>query len=149
MNRITTCPHCSQRLSVSEQITDKTLICPHCLADVENTRPGFPIRAPDINTDVKGDVKGGCIALAILVGLCVCGIAMASRLAYLVYLGVIPVLVLSAIIYLAWKGTSGSTVSTAGRVISVLFIVLGSIVAFAIFVFFACAIAISNMKLGR
>lgn len=149
MSPITTCPHCSTRLNVPEGIAYKTLICPHCLADVDNPQPGFQIRAADINTDVKNDLKGGCIALALLIGLCVCGIVMATRFAYLVWLGVIPVLVLSGIIYVAWKGTSGSSVSTAGRIISVLFIVLGTIVAIAIFGFFACAIAISNMKFGR
>jgi hypothetical protein len=110
---------------------------------VDNAHPGFQIRAADLNTDVKRDTKVGSIVLAVLIGLCVCGIVMATRFAYSVWLGVIPVLVLSAIILLAWKGTSGSTASTAGKVVSVLFIVLGTIVAFVIFVFVACAIAIN------
>jgi hypothetical protein len=149
VSQITTCPHCSKRLRVSEQITAKTLICPHCLVEVNNPQPGIHIRVADIDTDVKRDLKGGCIALALLIGLCVCGIVMATRFAYLVWLGVIPVLVLSGIILLAWKGTSGSTASTAGRVVSVLFIVLGTIAALVIFVFAACAIAIGNMQFGR
>jgi hypothetical protein len=149
MSRITTCPYCSTRLSLSERITDKTLICPHCLAEVDNAWPGSQIRADDINTNVKRDVSVGSIVLAVLIGLCVLGIVMATRFAYLVWLGVIPVLVLSGIILLAWKGTSGSTASTAGRVVSVLFIVLGTIAALVIFVFVACAIAIGNMQFGR
>ncbi|GEM_PF-6991651 len=149
MSRITTCPHCSMRVSVPEGITDKTLICPRCLADVDNPQPGFQIRAADINTDVKRDVNAGCIILAVLIGLCVCGIIMATRFAYLVWLGVIPVLVLSAIIHLAWRGTSSSAASTTGRVVSVLFIVLGTIAGIVVFVFAACAIAISNMQFGK
>jgi hypothetical protein len=149
MNQITTCPRCSSQLRVPEGITWKTINCPQCLAIVDNPHPGTPIQVADLNTDVKRDVKGGCIALAVLIGLCVCGILMATRVAYLVYFGVIPVLVLSAIIRLAWKGTSGTAVSTAGRVVSVLFIVLGTIVAIVIFVYVACAIAISNMQFGK
>ena len=68
MSRITTCPHCSTRLNVSEQNTDKTLICPHCLADVDNPWPGSQIRADDINTDVKRDMNVGCIVLPVLIG---------------------------------------------------------------------------------
>lgn len=124
------------------------MTCPHCLADVDNAWPGSQILAYDLNTDVKRDVKGGSIALAVLIGLCVCGIIMATRLAYLVYFGVIPVLVLSAIIRLAWRGTSGTAVSTTERAISVLFIVLGTIVAIVIFVFFACSIAVGTMVHG-
>ena len=77
ISRITTCPHCSTRFNVSEQITDKTLICPHCLADVDNAGPGSPIRAADINTDVKRHLSAGSIVLAVLIGLCVLGIAIA------------------------------------------------------------------------
>jgi hypothetical protein len=148
MNRITTCSHCATRLRISEQITGKTLICPRCLADVDNPQPGLQIRAANINTEVTRDVKGGCLALAVLIGLCVCGIVMVTRFAYLVWLGVIPLLVLSAIIRLAWKGTSGTALSTAQRAVSVLFIVLGTIVAIVIFFFFACA-ALWHPQWGR
>lgn len=143
MSRITTCPRCSSQLRVPEEIAWKTTICPYCLADVDNPHPGSQIQADDLNTDVKRDVKGSSIALAVLIGLCVCGILMATRLAYLVYLCVIPLLVLSAIIRFAWKRTSDTGASTAGRVVSVLFIVLGTIVAIVIFVFVACSIALS------
>lgn len=150
MSHIVTCPRCSSQLRVSEQITDKTLICPRCLADMNNPWPTGQIRFADINTDVKREVNEGGIVLAVLIGLCVLGIVlMPTRFAYLAYFGVIPVLVLSAIIRLAWKRTSGTAVSTAQRVVSVLFIVCGTIVAIAIFVFFACAIAISNMQFGK
>jgi hypothetical protein len=74
MSHITTCPHCSTPFGVSERITDKTLICPHCLADVDNARPGSQIRADDINTNVKRDLSVGSIVLAVLIGLCVFGI---------------------------------------------------------------------------
>lgn len=77
MSRITLCPHCSRRLQVSEQITNKTLICPHCLADVDNPRPGFQIPAADLHTDVKRDMSVVSTVLALLIGLCVLGIAIA------------------------------------------------------------------------
>lgn len=77
MSRFTYCPHCSTRLRVSEGITDETLICPHCLADVDNAWSGSQIRAADINTDVKRDMSRASTILAVVIGLCLLGIAIA------------------------------------------------------------------------
>ncbi len=143
MSHIVTCPYCATQIRVPDQNTHKTLFCPRCFADVDNLRPGSQIRIDDINADVKRDLNVGYPVLLVLMGLCVCGILMATRLAYLLYLGVIPLLVLCTIIRFAWKRTSGSAASTAGRVVSVLFIVLGTIVAIVLFVFVACSLALS------
>lgn len=77
MSRITTCPQCAKRIQVPEGITWKTLICPHCLADVDNAWPRSQIRAADLNTDVKRGESMGSIILAVLMGHCVLGIVMA------------------------------------------------------------------------
>lgn len=77
MSRLATCPRCSTRISVPEGITDKTLICLRCLAEVNNPWQGSQIRAADLNTDVKRDVNGGCIVLGVLMGFCVLGVATA------------------------------------------------------------------------
>jgi hypothetical protein len=63
---------------VPEKCTDKTLICPQCLADVVNPYPGFQVRVADINTDVKRDLNVGNIVLLVLTGLCVLGLATAA-----------------------------------------------------------------------
>lgn len=77
MSRITTCPRCCTRISVPEGITDKTLICLRCLAEVNNPWQGSQVRADDINTEVKRDVNVGCMVLAALIGFCVLGWVLA------------------------------------------------------------------------
>lgn len=150
MSSIVNCPHCSRHLRVSEQITDKTLLCPHCFAEVDNPRQVTQIQATSINTDVKRDMKGGSIELVVLIGICVVGIALAASLGPLLFIVVPAVLVIIAIIRsLNRKHASSASRSIAERLLFIVFIVLGTIVAIAIFVFFACAIAISNMKFGR
>lgn len=151
MSHITTCPNCSTRLRVSEQITDKTMICPHCLADVDNPQPGFQIRAADIDTDVKRDVSLVSIALHVLIGLCVLGIAMAffsprqgeqglGRALWLAMLFVVlDILVGIAIIRVLVRwGVSGVRTPSAGRVLGITFLSLGTIVAVILFFFFTC-----------
>jgi hypothetical protein len=140
MSRITTCPHCATRLSVPEGITDKTLICPHCLADVDNAGSGSQIRAADINTDVKRDLNVGCIVLAVLIGLCVIGIAMAignNSIPFLFYsCAALAVLVSIAVIHMGYSGVRNPSV--AGACIITL-LVLGVIVAIFFFFFITCA----------
>lgn len=155
MNRITTCPHCSTSLRVSEQITDKALICPHCLADVDNPQPGFQIRAADINTDVKRDMRAGSIVLAVLIGLCVLGIVVVCTRAALrstspsipntprpeslvFYFAALDVLVSIAIIRRLVLGISGVRAPSAGRALGIIFLSLGTIVAVTVFLFFTC-----------
>lgn len=159
MNRILTCPHCSTRLQVSEQISDKALICPHCLADVDNPQPGFQIRAADINTDVKRDTKVGSIILALLLGLWVLGMVITffapvkhtgeaeiNWLSLLMYLSAgLAVLVGIAFVYgLTHSDSSGDGTPSAGSVLGILFLFLGTIVAIALFGFFACAVGVSR-----
>lgn len=152
MSRITTCPHCSTRLSVSDGITDKTLICPRCLADVDNARPGSQIRADDINTNVKRDVSVGSIVLAVLIGLCVLGIVVTIlaprsggrhdfgpliQLAY--FFAALDAFVGIAILrgLLRW-GTSGVQSPSVARVVGIAFLWIGTFVAVIIFFFFTC-----------
>ncbi|MHB1425266.1 MAG: hypothetical protein ACYC3I_19020 [Gemmataceae bacterium] len=154
MSRITTCSHCSTRLSVAEGITDKTLICPRCLADVDNARPGSQIRAADINTDVKRDLSAGSIVLLVLIGLSVLGIAMAffipasnfesamGKISFLMLcFFALDVLVSIAIVrgLIRW-GTSGIRAPSVGRVFGIMFLSLGTIVAVIIFFFFTCLV---------
>lgn len=153
MSHIITCPGCSAQFRVSEQIIDKTLICPRCLAEVDNPQPGFQIRASDINTDVKRDLSTISFVLTVLIGLCVLGIVIAfflglhargmggekglgagifSLLAITTCFGVLDVLVSIAIIRaLIRRGSSG-------RIVGIVFLSLGSIVAVVIFFGFAC-----------
>ncbi len=159
MSQIATCPHCSKRLRVSDQITDKTLICPHCLADVDNPRPGMQIRAPDLDTDVKRDVSVGSIVLAVLIGLCVLGIALAffvghhsqgkgegglgegifSLLLLMNCFGALDILVSIAIIrWLIRRRISGVREPSVGRVVGIAFLSLGTVAAVVVFFFFTC-----------
>lgn len=162
MNHVTTCPHCSKRLRVPEQITDKTLICPHCLASVDNPRPAAPIRAPEIDTDVKRDVSVGTIVLAVLIGLCLLGIVIAfSRyragggrrptdplsfaLLMAFIFSVLDVLVSIAIVrgLVRW-GTSGNRGASVGKILGITLLSLGSVVAAVIFLFFTCVVLVSD-----
>ena len=138
MSQITTCPHCSKRLRVSEQITDKTLICPHCLADVDNPQPGFQIRAGDIDTDVKRDVSAVSLVLAVLIGLCVVGVAMAlfvvppgEEKVVLMMFSSAPICVLIPITIIR-RGSA--------RTCGIVLLVLGTLMAAFIFFFFTCLI---------
>ena len=153
MSRITTCPHCSTRLSVSQQITDKTLICPRCLAEVDNVRSTSQIQAPQLNTDVKRDLRAASIVLAVLMGLCVLGIALAiwggmmgsgtmpsDTQAGLLYYSFFALFVLVCIAIargLVRRGRIG--------VLGGILLVLGTIASVVIFFFFACMIAVSRM----
>jgi hypothetical protein len=153
MSRITTCPHCSTRIRVSEQITEKTLICPHCLADVDNARSGREIRAAEIDTDVKRDLSVGSIVLMVLIGFCVIGIAIAfffslgqsgaasigPALALMFLFAVLEVLVSIAIIrgMVRW-GISGVRSPSTARVIGITFLSLGTAAAVVIFFFYTC-----------
>jgi hypothetical protein len=138
MSRITTCPHCSTRLRVSEQITDKTLICPHCLADVDNPQPRFQIRAVDIGTNVKRDLSTVSIVLLVLLGLCVLGFAITFSFprrdivpfALMIACATLGVLVSTAIIHgLVRWGISGVRRPSPVRVIGIIFLVAVTIVA--------------------
>jgi hypothetical protein len=142
MSQITTCPHCSTRLHVSEGITDKTLICPHCLADVSNPWPGSQIRAADINTDVKRDVNVGCISLAVLMGLCFLGIIMAigNKDFGGLFISGAALLVLGSIAIIRRRDRRDNSGGTVGFVL----LVLGTIVAIAIFGFFCCVAGVGE-----
>lgn len=138
MSHITTCPRCSTRISVSEGITEKTLICPHCLANVENAWPGSQIRADDINTDVKRDIRAGSIVLAALIGLCVLGTAIAlfvvppgDAKAELLMFSFAPLCILIPITMIR-RGIP--------RTCGIVLIALGTIMACLIFFFFTCLI---------
>ena len=162
MSHITTCPNCSTRLRVSEQITDKTLICPRCLADVDNPQPGFQIRFADIDTDVKRGLSVGTIVLAALIGLSIIGVTMSHLYLYGRFgkpsdpqgLAVIlfmfsffslDVLVSIAIVrgLIRW-GISGDRVPSVGRVLGIVFLSLGTVVAVVIFLFFTCLALITD-----
>jgi hypothetical protein len=148
---MTTCPHCSTRLRVPDQITDKTLICPRCLADVANPKPGFQIRAMDLDTDVKRGLSVGTIVLLVLIGLCVLGITLSFfglrsgkgdlgvGLFFLFCFGALDALVSIAIIrgLIHW-GISGVRTPSVGKVLGVVFLSLGTVVAAVIFFFFTC-----------
>ena len=153
MNRITTCPHCSTRLRVSEQITDKTLICPHCLANVDNAWPGSQIRAADLDTDVRRGLSAGSIVLAVLIGFSVFGIAIAllsslgkrgaasieQALALVFFFAVLEVCVSIAIFRGIFRwGISGVRSSSAARVLGITFLALGTAAAVINFFFFTC-----------
>ncbi len=151
MSRITACPRCAERLRVSEQITDKTLICPHCLADVDNPQPGFRIRAADINTEVKRDLSVGSIVLLVLIGLCVLGIAIAffsiragnrgkspSEGLWQLLIGSFLALDFFVTIAIIRWAISGGGVPSAGRLFGTAFLVLVTAVAIFIFFFFTC-----------
>jgi hypothetical protein len=153
MSQITACPHCSTRLRVSDQITDKTLICPRCLADVDNPQPGFQLRAADIATDVKRGLSVGSIVLAVLIGLCVFGIAvgfliptpqeaygvLVNALPLMFFFAALDVFVSIAIVrgLVRWS-ISGSRTPTVGKVLGITFLSLGTIVAVVIFFFGTC-----------
>src|SRR5262249_16317554 len=146
------------RLQISDQITDKTLICPHCLASVDNPQSRFQIQAPDINTDVKRDLNAGSIILAVLIVFSVLGIVLtiigplgwASVRLLMYLLGALFVFVIVAIVRgLARRHRAGVHVSKFQSALGCFFLVLGTIVALVIFAFFACTIALSNMPLGR
>jgi hypothetical protein len=140
-------------LRVSEQITDKTLICPHCLVNVDNPRPGAQIQAPDLDTDVRRDVSVGSIVLAVLIGLCVLGIAIAflsgrgmtgqsslsAAFAMAVLFACLDALVSIAILrgFIRWVA-SGVRTPSIGRSLGIAFLALGTIVAVVIFFFFTC-----------
>lgn len=157
MSRIATCPHCSTRLQVSEQITDKTLICPHCLANVDNPQPGFQIQAADIDTNVKRDVSVVSIILAVLIALCVLGIAIGAvspggdtSFSVLMFsFAALDLFVSIAIIrgMVRW-GVSGVRTPSIARVVGYVFLALGTSVAVVIVFFFTCLpLALSKLKL--
>ena len=153
MSRITTCPHCAKRFRVSEQITDKTLICPHCLADVDNAAPGNQIRAADINTDVKRDLRVGTIVLAVLIGFCVLGITTAFsgmfssinalKLMVISSAALAVLLIIAIIRWMVHQGRSGGYIPIVAGVLGITLIivalVLVSIVAGVLFLIFACS----------
>jgi hypothetical protein len=155
MSRITNCPNCSTRLRVSEQITDKTMICPHCLADVDNPQPGFQIRAADINTDVKRDLHRGCLVLAAFIGLCVLGLSglfgshlfKAERFFLMIFsFAALDVLVSIAIIVrlVRWgisKSPNRSVARMAGMVLGIIFLLFGTLSAMVVFFFFSCLLS--------
>ncbi len=153
MSRITTCPHCSTRIIVPEGIMYKTLICPHCLAEVNNPWPGSQIRAADLDTDVRRDVNVGSIVLAVLIGLCVLGIALAfwssrilkgeTSIAALFCMAMLfaglDVLVSVAIIRgLLRRRASGIRAPSSRKVLGIVFLSFGTVVAVVIFFFFTC-----------
>lgn len=154
MSRITTCPHCSTRLRVSEQITDKTLICPHCLQDMDHAWPGSQIRAADINTDVRRDLSKVSIVLAALVGICVVGIAIGffvidnaggpPNFALLMFsFAALDVVVSIAIVrcLVRW-GASGDRALSVASVFGILLLSLFAIVAVVVFFFFVCGVMV-------
>jgi hypothetical protein len=157
MSRITTCPHCSSRLSLSERITDKTLICPHCLADLDNPWPGSQIRAADISTDVKRDVNVGSIVVAVLMGICLLGIIMPSENKEFSGLFISGAALLVLVCFAIIRGRDrrdnsrrrdrrDNSGGTAGFVftVGIVFLVIGTLVAIAIFGFFCCAASVNE-----
>lgn len=153
MSQITRCPQCSTRLRVSEQITDKTLICPHCFADMDNPRMGGQLRATNINTDVKRGLSVGSIVLAVLISLCVLGIIVGLLIptppeAYGIFVNALPLMfffagldVLVSIVLIRglihWS-ISGVRTPSVGRMLGIALLSLGSIAAIVIFFFFTC-----------
>ena len=117
---------------------------------MDNPQPGSRIQTPEINTDVNLDVNVGCIVLAVLMGLCVLGIAipipigtstLPSDMQFLIvfYSGAaLFVLVCIAIARgMVRRGIFG--------VLGGILLVLGTIASVVIFFFFACMIAVSRM----
>jgi hypothetical protein len=159
MNRITTCPHCSKRLRVSEQITDKTLLCPHCLAEVDNPQSGFQVPYADLDTDVKRDLSVASIVLVVLIGLCIVGIITAIYLfrnpstalnVLLVSCAALAVLIIVAIVrgLIRW-GRSGARAPVVAALIGIPFLVLGSIAAVILFFIVTCMNILDPKHLGH
>ncbi len=155
MSHIATCPHCSTRLRVADHIADRTLICPHCLAALDNPQPRTQVRATEIDTDVKRGLSAGSVVLALLIGLSIVGIV--TTFSYLNEKPGIPeeryvtgflvlfcffaleVLVSIAVVrgLIRW-GTSGARVPSVGKVIGITFLSLGTAAAIVIFFFVTC-----------
>jgi hypothetical protein len=113
---------------------------------VDNPLPGSQIRADDIHTDVKRDMRVGNIVLAVLIGLCVLGIVMAigntaiefgARLS-LIFISGAALLVLGCIAILRGRARQSKPSGACGTV----FLVLGTIVAIAILGFITCSVGI-------
>lgn len=152
MNRITRCPHCSARFDVSEGITEKTSICPHCRAEVGNVQLENQFLIADINTDVRHNWSVGCTVITALIGLCFFSIVLTfsipldgegeiARAIFAAYLFVVlDVLVSIAIMYglIRW-GLSGVRNPPAGRYLGIALLLFGTIVAVCVFFYFTCA----------
>lgn len=158
MSHIITCPNCSTQVRVPDRNTDKTFICPRCLADVDSTWPVGPIRATSINTDVKRDVSVGSIVLAVLIILCVLGVVLVLAIAspkssgygsprefWLMFpFAALDVLVSIAIIRgLLRRGIFDTRNSGFGTALGIMFLSLGTIGAVFIFFFFTCLVLIN------
>jgi hypothetical protein len=106
---------------------------------VENPQPGSPIRIADINTDVKRDLSVSSIVLAVLIGLCVLGIAVATGKDAPELLALscaaLAVLVSVAIIRTGHSRFLNSSVASA---CGITLLVLGAIAAIFIFFVFTC-----------
>ena len=158
MSHITACPHCSTQIRVPDWNTHKTLLCPRCLADVDNVWPGSKIRADDIHTDVTRDLRVGNIVLALLIGLCVFGIAIGyfslrytgqkgSQFDFFEQLMIFSFIALDLVVTIAiirWA-ISGTGVPSVGRLFGTAFLVLCT--ALAVFMFFFLTCVSLNMKM--
>jgi hypothetical protein len=134
-------------------VTERSSICPHCLGAIDNPVAGMAEKDYGINTDVRRDLSVGSIILGILIGLCVLGTIVAfaatpgrggyDKLGFALILmfifAALDVLVSIACIraIIRW-GTSGVGHLSAGRVIGLTFLSLGTVVAVVIFFFVTC-----------
>jgi hypothetical protein len=165
MSTNVTCPECQTRLSVSENVTARTLVCPHCLTDIENPRAGPASVAPNFLRDVRRDSNMTSWILLVLIGLCVAGIAMIYAhgqgafgnrpdslwiLPAMYGFGILDVLVFLAAVRPLWRVLLGglenaSTVGITVRIIGAIVLTVGLILAIVIFFFAVClGLAISS-----
>lgn len=156
MSRVFACRHCSTSLNVPERFTDRTFLCPHCLGEVNNPWPGSSVQAPELDTDVKRDLSVGSWVLAILIGICVLGVLLTlfaprgsetyeieKAIWLMCAFAVLDVLVSIALIRrIVRVGTAGVHSVSVGRVIGLVLLSLGTVVAVVAFFFATCFVMI-------
>jgi hypothetical protein len=152
MSRIITCLKCHSRLRVADCVTEPTLLCPRCLARVDNPVAGVRLSLPSIDTDVRRDLGAGSIALGVLIGLCLLGVALSfvfskrtveSALGFLLFMMLcftaLDVLVSIACVRALWRwGMSGIRTPSVGRILGLTVLSIGTVGAVVVFFFVTC-----------
>ncbi len=152
MSRIITCLKCHARLHVPDRVTEPTLLCPRCLGQVDNPVAGLKPSVLSLDTDVRRELNLGGIVLGVLIGLCVLGVglslllkrsagngAVGGVLLMMVCFLALDVLVSVACIMATWRlGMAGVRTPSAGRVLGLVLLSFGLVVAVVIFFFVTC-----------
>lgn len=157
MSTIVTCPNCKTTLRVADDVSSRG-VCPQCFAALDNSGAAPVNRAPNLLRDVRRDSSMTSWILLVLIGLCVVGIAViyahgqgafGNRPESLWILpaaygfGILDVLVFLAAVRPLWRVLLGgignaSTVGTIVRVIGVIVLTVGMILAIVNFFFVVC-----------